>query len=75
MNKVNVHEAKTHLSDLLQRVEQGEEFLLCRNGEPIADLVPHRKASRIKVDPFLSRVVVKGDLTRPISEGLWEAGA
>jgi prevent-host-death family protein len=75
MNKVNVHEAKTHLSDLLQRVERGEEFLICRNGDPIADLVPHRRSSRLKVDPFLSQLVVRGDLTKPVSEGAWEAGA
>ena len=72
MTKINIHEAKTHLSELLQRVKHGEEFLICRNGEPIADLVPHRKWNRLTVDPFLSKVVVKGDLTKPISEGAWE---
>lgn len=75
MTKVNVHEAKTRLSEILQRVQGGEEFLICRNGKPVADLVPHRMRSRIKKDPFLSRIAVKGDLTKPISEGAWEAGA
>ena len=75
MTKINIHDAKTHLSELLQRVKRGEEFLICRNGEPIADLVPHRKWNRLKVDSFLSKVVVKGDLTKPISEGAWEVEA
>lgn len=40
MASVNVHEAKTHLSRLLQRVEQGEEIVIARDGEPVARLVP-----------------------------------
>ena len=38
MQTYNVHEAKTRLSELLQRVEQGEEFILARGGKPIARL-------------------------------------
>jgi prevent-host-death family protein len=37
---VNVHEAKTHLSKLLDEVESGHEVVLARNGEPCAKLVP-----------------------------------
>jgi prevent-host-death family protein len=37
---INVHEAKTHLSKLLERVEAGEEITLARAGRPIARLVP-----------------------------------
>lgn len=38
--KVNVHEAKTHLSRLLQRVEAGEEVVIARAGQSVAKLVP-----------------------------------
>lgn len=38
-DQVNVHEAKTHLSRLLERVEQGEEVVIARNGRPVARLV------------------------------------
>jgi hypothetical protein len=38
----------------------------------VADLVPHRKVNRLKPDPFLSRLKVKTDLTRPVSDGDWE---
>jgi prevent-host-death family protein len=41
MKQVNVHEAKTHLSRLLQAVEEGEEIVIARDGEPVAKLVPH----------------------------------
>ena len=37
---VNVHEAKTHLSRLLERVERGEELTIARAGTPVAKLVP-----------------------------------
>jgi prevent-host-death family protein len=39
MKQVNVHEAKTRLSRLLQEVEDGEEIVIARNGEPVARLV------------------------------------
>lgn len=38
--EVNVHEAKTHLSRLLQRVAAGEEIVISRAGKPVARLVP-----------------------------------
>jgi prevent-host-death family protein len=37
---INVYEAKTHLSKLLERVEQGEEITIARSGRPVARLVP-----------------------------------
>jgi prevent-host-death family protein len=38
---VNVHEAKTRLSELLQRVSAGEEIVLAKYGRPVARLVPY----------------------------------
>jgi prevent-host-death family protein len=37
---VNIHEAKTHLSRLLDRVARGEEIIIARAGRPIARLTP-----------------------------------
>jgi len=37
---VNIHEAKTHLSRLIERVESGEEVVIARAGRPVARLVP-----------------------------------
>lgn len=39
---INIHEAKTHLSRLLERVANGEEVVISKAGAPIADLVPHQ---------------------------------
>lgn len=40
MATVNVQEAKTRLSELLTRVERGEEIVVARAGTPVARLVP-----------------------------------
>ncbi|HOC13628.1 MAG TPA: type II toxin-antitoxin system prevent-host-death family antitoxin [Propionicimonas sp.] len=40
MTTVNVQEAKTRLSELLARVERGEEIVVARAGTPVARLVP-----------------------------------
>lgn len=40
LDTVNVHEAKTHLSRLLERVERGQEIVIARAGKPVAKLVP-----------------------------------
>lgn len=40
MPTVNIHQAKTHLSKLIQRVELGEEITIARAGRPVARLAP-----------------------------------
>ncbi len=44
---VNVHEAKTQLSRLLEAASRGEEVIIARNGEPVARLVPVPPARRV----------------------------
>jgi len=41
----NIAHAKTHLSEILERVAEGEEIVLTRRGKPIARLVPVRPAT------------------------------
>jgi prevent-host-death family protein len=47
--EVNIHEAKTHLSRLLERVALGEEVIIAKAGTPVAKLVPvaRRKKKRV----------------------------
>jgi prevent-host-death family protein len=59
MGVYNVHEAKTHLSRLLERVAEGEEIIIAKSGRPVARLVrvaveprrPGRLKGRIRVGP------------------------
>jgi prevent-host-death family protein len=46
---VNIHDAKTHLSRLIERVEGGDEIVIARAGRPVARLVPLRRASRPRI--------------------------
>lgn len=45
METVGSYQAKTHLPQLLERVEQGETFTITRHGKPIARLLPAMPAS------------------------------
>lgn len=53
MVKVNIHEAKTHLSEHLERLERGDEdvVVICRRNEPIAELraLPKRQATARRI--------------------------
>jgi prevent-host-death family protein len=46
MKQVNVHEAKTQLSHLIEEVEAGERVIIARAGKPVAVLCRYRKAVR-----------------------------
>jgi prevent-host-death family protein len=36
----NIHEAKSQLSRIIERVERGDEVIICRAGKPVARVVP-----------------------------------
>jgi prevent-host-death family protein len=46
MKPINIHEAKTHLSRLVERVQAGEEIVIAKAGRPAARLVPIEDARR-----------------------------
>ncbi len=72
MKMVNIHEAKTQFSALLAEVEAtGERVLICRSGKPIADLVSHRKPSRLEPHPEMSKLRINYDPTELLSEDEW----
>ena len=49
MQIINVYDAKTHLSRLLDQVAQGEEIISARAGNPLANLVPYREDEQPRV--------------------------
>ena len=46
MKTINIHEAKTHLSRLVERVQAGEEIVIAKAGRPAARLVPIEEARK-----------------------------
>jgi prevent-host-death family protein len=67
VTEVNVHEAKTHLSRLLARVEAGEEVLISRAGQPVARLVPARRArGKRRPGRFVGKGRIADDFNAPL---------
>lgn len=67
LDTVNVHEAKTHLSRLLERVERGEEVVIARNGTPVAKLVPiEPKGRRGMWGKYKGQIWMSEDFDEPL---------
>jgi prevent-host-death family protein len=67
--KVNVHEAKTHLSRLLAQVERGERVIIARAGKPIATLEPIvDRAHRRIPGRDKGKIVIHPNFDEPLSE-------
>ncbi|MBQ39412.1 MAG: prevent-host-death protein [Gemmatimonadaceae bacterium] len=72
MKLVSVHEAKSQLSALLAEIERtGEEIVICRHKKPIANLVPHKRHSRVDPHPVLRDVGIDYDPTEPMASDEW----
>lgn len=65
---VGVHEAKTNLSKLLERVLAGEEITITRRGEEVARLVPPRRRRARQLGIDRGRWVVPDDFDAPLPE-------
>ena len=61
MATINVYDAKTNLSRLLDAVERGERVTIARHGRPIADLVPHRHRTPLRFGGLIGEIVVDDD--------------
>ena len=67
MDTVNVYDAKTHLSRLLERVEHGERIVIARAGKPVAMLVPLEPAPR-PIGMWKGQVWMSDDFDDPLPE-------
>ena len=64
---MNVHDAKTHLSRLLERVEAGEEITLARAGRPVARLVPYHQVREPRKPGLLKgKIWISDDFDAPL---------
>jgi prevent-host-death family protein len=70
---VGVHEAKTHLSRLLDDVAAGEEVVITRRGEEVASLVPIRRLSSRRFGTDSGLLVVPEDFDAPLPNELQDA--
>jgi prevent-host-death family protein len=62
----NMHEAKTHLSRIIERVERGEEIVIDRAGTPVAKIVPLvRRVNRTAIGSLAGQLDLSGDWDSP----------
>ncbi len=74
MEKINIHEAKTHLSRLLDDVARGEEVVIAKAGKPVARIVPIKPARAARKPGFLKgRIRISADFDAPLPEELLAA--
>ncbi|MDP2794836.1 MAG: type II toxin-antitoxin system prevent-host-death family antitoxin [Sulfurisoma sp.] len=79
LSMVNVHEAKTHFSKLLERAHAGEEIILAKAGQPYARLVPLKPEQKPRRQPGrLKGMKLTNAFFEPLPEDelrLWEEGS
>ena len=66
---VNLYEAKTRLSQLVERAARGEEIVIAKFGKPLAELVPHRPGrTRRQVENLLGISFIAENFDDPMPE-------
>jgi prevent-host-death family protein len=74
MATVNVHEAKTHLSELLQRASAGERIIIARAGRPVAMLGPIAPAAKERKPGLLKgRLRIARNFDAPLPRAVLDA--
>ena len=68
MQTVNMHEAKTHLSRLLEQALDGEEIIIARAGKPVARLVPYREEVVRQPGRLRGEIRIADNFDEPLDE-------
>lgn len=75
METVNIHEAKTHLSRLMEKVAKGESFIIAKAGKPIGKLVPLDEAEvpkKRRIGFMKGEIVVPDDFDTMMADEIEE---
>ena len=70
---VGVHEAKTHLSRLLEQVALGEEIAITNRGEEVARLVPATRPTTLRFGIDRGRFTVPDDFDAPLPDDVLDS--
>lgn len=75
MIKLNIHEAKTHLSRYIKHLEAGETILLCKHNVPIAEIrpLPQPRTTPRPLGIDRGKVIVPPEFFEPLPEDLLRA--
>ncbi len=67
---LNIYEAKTRLSALVEEAAAGAEIIIAKNGRPRAKLVPIRDVARRKPGRAKGKIRIAGDFDAPLPQGV-----
>jgi prevent-host-death family protein len=66
--EIGAFEAKTRLSELLDRVGQGDVYVITKRGRPIAELRPAAARARLQFGADAGRITIRDDFDAPIPD-------
>jgi len=67
MSAINIHDAKTHLSRLVDQAAAGNEIVIAKAGKPMARLVPLVSGGKRKLGTLSGKIRVPEDFDAPLS--------
>ncbi len=72
MQQLNIYDAKTNFSRLIEQVNEGESFIIARSGKPMAKLVPFDKTenNRFCFGTLKGKIKASDDFDEPLSDEL-----
>jgi len=75
MIKLNIHEAKTHLSRYLEKLKKGETILLCKRNEPIAEIraLPSQPTRKRPIGLAKGHLTIPKEFFDPLPEEIIQA--
>jgi prevent-host-death family protein len=68
LKEIGAFEAKTRLSELLDRVDKGEVYVITKRGRPIAELRPAAPRTRLQFGSDAGRITIRKDFDAPIPD-------
>jgi antitoxin (DNA-binding transcriptional repressor) of toxin-antitoxin stability system len=75
MIKVNIHQAKTHLSEYLDRLAKGEIIILCKRNMPVAEIraLPEARRTKRPIGLAKNKLRIPKSFFKPLPDGLLDA--
>ena len=73
MRTVNMHEAKTHFSKLVDSVMKGNEIVIAMAGKPVAKLIPIEKKPKRRPGALKGKIKIAKDFDAPLPEDILSA--
>ena len=72
MQQLNIYEAKTNFSQLIEKVSQGTSFIIARSGKPLAKLVPLnlKQGNGFRFGALMGKIKVSDDFDKPLPDDL-----